>query len=456
MRYNKSVSEKTKSLLKNISKILVAVLVMLLPVFVAHSPVSASSAPVQFTIPNTRLTIKGFASPGAFVQIVDGNALVGTVLADSNGVFEKNFSAMRAGLHRFRITYQDRDGLTSDPLVQTVNVRAQSDTAVEYFLPPTLAARPVSATEGELVTFSGSTIPNAIVEISLDGGVTVLRPQSGPDGRYSISVDTTGYYFGEHNATATSSQGGLTSHQTLKEKFIILPVQSNAGNNSGALTPPIITSIDGEIESGETPILIRGTGPPNTQIIIYLNGEPIGSTFTNADGNWFFNLDVSATSQDIRAIACDGDVCSDFSNLTTVLFTGDPERCSTHRFWLSEYRYWGVDEGDGIDLNITGVSGTPPYEVILDWGDSITERFNRNSAQSYSLHHVYQRTGNYSGSISIADDTGCQYTRYFSVSVIEKPLDNRWFFGIAGGIILLAIWLRHRYHIHRKKLILAR
>ncbi len=425
----------------------------------ARIPVSASSAPVQFRVADTTLTVRGFASPGAFVQIVDGNALIGTVIADSNGVFEKDFTAMRAGLHTLRITYEDVDGVRSDPLTQTINLRAQNDTAVEYFLPPTLLVDPVSLVEGELATFRGSSIPNSIVELILDGGTTILRPQTDARGRYSISVDTTGYYFGEHGVTASSSQGGLNSVQSLRKPFIILPIESNVGDNSNgpsALTPPIIETVDGQLTSDQSPMLIRGTGPPNAQIIIYLDGEPIGSTFTNADGTWFFNVDVLANISDLRAIACFENECSDFSNLAELIYEGDPLQCTTHRFWLREYRFWNVKENDGVNLGLTGISGTPPYEIIIDWGDAVVERFNRASAQSTELHHVYGLEGSFNGSITIVDDTGCEYTRYFSVHVIEDSMDMRWLGLIGPALVLLILALRRRHHIHQKRLILAR
>jgi hypothetical protein len=442
-------------------KLLVLTLAFLLPLQTASGLVFASNAPVQFTIPDTTLTIRGFAAPGAFVQIIDGDALIGTVLADENGIFEKDFPAMTAGLHNIRISYDDSDGLPSDPISQTINVRAQSDTAVEYFLPPTLNVSPVSLVEGELVTFSGSSLPNAIVEILVDGGNTILRPQSDATGRYSITVDTTGYYFGEHSVIASASQGGLTSFQTLKKPFIVLPVESNAGQDNdgqGELLPPAIevSGQSGEVEIEEDSALLRGTAPPNTQVIIYLDGEPIGSTFSNALGVWFFNISITSPTHDVRAVACFGSQCSDFSNLIKLVFKGDIGRCSEHRFWLSDYRFWEVQENKGIDLNVTGVSGTPPYEVLVDWGDTVTERFNRNTAQSYNIHHVYDLMGQYNGRIVMVDDAGCEYERLFSVHVVEQEFDYRWFGLIGPALIVILIVLHRRHRIHRKKLILAR
>lgn len=427
----------------------------------ASSLVHASSAPVQFTIPDTTLTIKGFSSPGAFVQIIDGSSLIGTVIADKNGVFEKDFPAMRAGLHNIKISYDDVDKLASDPLSQTINIRAQSDTAVEYFLPPTLSVKPVSLVEGDIVTISGSSIPNSVVEVLLDGGTTILRPQTDARGRYSISIDTTGYYLGEHSLKATSSQGGLTSFQTLTRPFIVLPIESRAGrdNQPPQLIPP---SIDIGGEAGEVTIdqesaLLRGNAAPNSQIIIYLDGEPVGSTFANADGNWFFNIKVTANLHEVRAVSCSGDECSDFSNLIKLIYKGEIGRCSSHRFWLSEYRFWDIKERSGIDLNISGISATPPYEIVIDWGDTYVERFNRNTAQSFNVNHTYDVMGSYNGRIAIIDEDGCEYERLFTVGVIESRTDKLWLgFGAALLVGASLLLLRRRYRIHRKKLSLAR
>ena len=435
---------------------------MLVPLQVASGLVSASSAPVQFTIPDTTLTIKGFASPSAFVQIYDGNALIGTVKADRNGVFEKDFPAMTAGLHNIRISYDDIDRLTADPLSQTINIRAQNDTAVEYFLPPTLNVSPVSLVEGELLALSGSSLPNAIVEIILDGGNTILRPQTDSRGRYSIAIDTTGYYFGEHSVRASSSQGGLHSYETLRKPFIVLPVSSGGGSDTGtpgALNPPTISigSDTGEVEVDDERALLRGEAAPNTQIIIYLDGEPVGSTFSNQLGQWFFNIDITKSVHEIRAVACFGSECSDFSNLIKLIYKGEIGRCSAFRIWLSEYRFWNIPEQSGIDLEITGISGTPPYEVTIDWGDSVTERFNRNGAQSFNIHHVFEQVGSYNGRITVADETDCEYEAFFTVHVAEQVTDSRKWLGLFGPTVLASlVVLRRRHRIHRKKLILAR
>ena len=441
----------------NIARILVTFFSLLVPLQLAAIDVHASTAPAEFTIPDTTMTIKGFASPNAFVQIFDGDALIGTVVADGNGVFEKTFSAMSNGLHNIKLQYQDNNGLTSDVVSQTINIRQRSDTASEFYLPPTLSVSPRVSVEGDLVTFSGSTIPNATVEIILDGGNLILRPESDANGDYSISTDTTGFYFGIHTLRATSSQGGLKSFPTQSLDFTVNPAGQDSPSPSDAgesLAPPVITS-GGIVATDQADNLIRGTAPPNSQIIIFLDGEPIGSTFANEDGAWFFNISISGVDSHIRAIACVDNACSDYSNLLTLEFEGELDDCASFRFWMDEYRVWGLEQSDGVDLKITGISGTAPYEVLIDWGDTTTNRFSRDAGQSFNLHHVYHGYGHFNGSITMLDDTDCQYTRYFSVNVDQESFDIRTLL-IPTTILPLAWLIHHRLHLNRIRRRLAR
>lgn len=444
---------------QTIKRLLLGVLAVVLQLQLVSATAGASTAPVQFAVPDTTLQIQGFASSNAFVQIFDGDALVGTVIADANGVFNKNFPSMTSGLHNIRLQYQDASGLFSDQVSQTINVRSQSDTAVEYFLPPTVDISPSSVTEGDLVSFSGSSIPNATIEIILDGGALILRPQTDANGRYSISVDTGGYYFGKHSIRATTLQGGLKSFQSQKREFIVNPISADAQNPGTAprtLEPPVITASPIIATDSETN-LIRGTAPPYSQIIIYIDGEPVGSTFANSEGQWFFNVTILDSSSEIRVVACIENECSDLSNSVTIEFSGELGRCSTFRFWLAEYRYWGIETGNGIDVPVTGVSGIAPYEVLVDWGDQVTERFNRNDAASYKLHHVYDDTGQFNGSITMVDDSGCEYTRYFSVDVREGGWLELWMIAAASATLLISGYaIRKRFVRNQRRVKLAK
>lgn len=384
----------------------------------------ASFAPTKFTIPNTHLILKGFASPGAFVQIFDGNALIGTIVADSNGIFEKRFSAIEAGLHNIRLQFLDSKETLSDAVSQTINVRPQATTALEYFLAPTMTVDPTVVNEGELVSLFGYTLPNATVEIVLDGGATILRPQSDQTGFYSISVSTKSYYFGIHTARASAMIGGLKSYQTEKHEFTVNPQgtdNSPEPTNNGQ-QPPIILN-GGTRKTDEETNLIEGTAAAHSQIIIYMNGEPIGSTFASENGGWFFNAQLTEAISEFRAASCQANICSNFSNAIIYKFIGTFGRCSNFQFSLQDYRFFDQQKNDGLDIRATGMSGVAPYEVLIDWGDTITEHFNHDSAESVSIHHVYNETGLFNGTVTFADANGCMFNRYFSVQATDAGFD---------------------------------
>lgn len=422
---------------------------------------SGANAPVKFTVPGTSLTIKGFSSPGAFVKIFDGDTLIGTTIADGNGRFTKQFSSMSSGLHNFKMLYEDIAGNKSDTVRQTVNVRAQSETGVEYFLPPTVLVNPGSINEGGIVTISGYTIPNASVDIIIDGGSNLLNPVADKNGYYSISIKTDGYYFGNHSLNVKSKQGGLTSYQSLRRSFIILPPEDETNSQSSKVTsqaidPPIIKTNNGSIQSDDNPTLISGTALPNSQIIIFIDGEAVGSTFSGPDGRWFFNVYITKTSQVLRAITCIDDICSDYSNLAEVVFQGDINKCKDLRFMLEDYRFWAISKGKGVDVNLKSINGASPFEVLIDWGDDVTEKFNRDTDRNFSVHHIYKNVGQYNGSITLSDSEDCEYALFFSVDVQSKGVNLWLLMSITPLLLVIYIVLKHRYHLRRQQLILAR
>jgi hypothetical protein len=420
---------------------------MLAANLIAPSIVRANTAPAQFTIPDTSMTISGFASPGALVQIYDDDSLIGSVIADNQGQFSKTFPAMKSGLHRLSLSFTDENKLISDTIYDTININSQSDTAIEYFLPPTLQVLPSTVTEGGLVTFRGSTAANSTVELRLDGGNIILRPQSDVNGIYSISADTTGFYAGEHPVSAFALKGGLKSYTTEINQYKVtpIPLDSETADTPKIVQPPVIRTPSTPHNTTDNKVLIRGTAAPSSQLIIYMDSEAIGSTFSGSDGNWFFNIAISGSRHEIRAINCIENQCSDYSNILEIIFTGEFSSCELS-FKLDEYRHWGIRLNSGIDLSLVNIVGTAPYELLVDWGDTTSERFNRNDDSSFKLHHVYDELGQFNGTVTIVDADGCEYSRYFAVETTEKTTNWRWALGSipASLVVLFSLVIRER------------
>jgi len=384
--------------------------------------VLAVSNPVEFVVPDTTLTVRGQAAPGALVSIYDGNTLIGTTVANSNANFTKKFVALRSGLHNLKIEYVDKSGRKSTTVNDTVSLAFHKETAVEYFLPPTFEIIPTSVTEGGQVSFQGSTVPGAQVTVVIDGGNTVLRPQADSNGNYSVSLGTDGYFFGQHPVNVKAKFAGNNSYESEKKPFNVLPkpTESKTENQQNNLDPPIIISPESPHKTDNERLLIKGTAAPNQQIIIFIDGEPVGSTFTDSEGVWFFNLSIYSNRHEIKAITCVKSECSEFSNNLEVTFTGEFGKCADFRFVLADYRFWGVHPNEGVNLEFSQLSGEPKYTMIIDWGDQITEKFDHSDQDGFNVQHVYRQVGQFNGSVTIADNRDCIFVRSFSVDVLPK------------------------------------
>lgn len=408
------------------------VIFILLMLGSALSVSAAPNSPVELAVPDTTLTISGKASPNAIVAIYDGESLIGTVSADKSGFFTKTFVALKDGLHNIRLNYVDDQGIESTEISETVNVGFQQNTAFEYFLPPTVLVFPKSVTEGELVTIQGSSVPGATINLSIDGGNVILRPRVGPDGRYSVSFGTTDYFSGQHEVDAWAVKDSEQSYHADPLLFRVKPsLDSDSPSPAPVdvpLTPPIITSPNSPYQTETEPVLIRGTALPNIQIVIYLDGEIIGSTFSNAQGGWFFNLNITGKHQ-VKAVSCQGFQCSDFSNILLIEITGiastDPGECSDVSFLLKRYRFWNVQPNSSVSLDFFNIAGVPPFEMIIDWGNANIERFNHNSVDDLSLSTVFKQEGRFNGVVTLQDERGCTETRFFSTEVNIRDFNFR-------------------------------
>jgi hypothetical protein len=180
--------------------------------------------------------------------------------------------------------------------------------------------------------------------------------------------------------------------------------------------------------------------------LIYRDDEVVGSTFASSDGSWFFNTPLANSDHIITAVACRQEVCSKSSAPLIIHFSGDLGRCLDTSFRLSNYRYWGVKRGQGIDLNMEQIQGTPPFEILVDWGDERTERFTHNSTKSMKLNGSFDQSGRYNLSLTIADESGCVYTGYVSVDVLEESVRIDWKLAIPlfPVLILMMSWIIRR------------
>lgn len=402
------------------------------PIQVPSGTPTTLQAPINVDVPDTTLSLTGCASPNAFVTIFDGNEPAGTVVADSNGRFTKKITANQSGLHNIRLYYDDVNGRTSSIITKNISLTPHSNTAFDLLLPTTIEHEPEPVRVGNYLIFRGTTCPSALVNVTLNNNFTMAAKADQRGNWYAIA-DTEDYYIGAHTYTAVSSLNNRTSDVTQKYQF------NTAGPSAGGvpapaeLTTPVITEPVDNFLSSSPLVTFRGSGPTTTAIEIFIDGEQAGAVYTNALGEFTFQLSMFANRHVVTVRACQDKTCTDFSNEVAVRYAGNLDSCSM-RFGLGEYRFFGLAPDDGVDLLVRNLMGLPAYDVLLDWGDASVEHFNLANDDSVRLHHVYKQQGLFNGSITLKDSRGCTYTQYFTVEVARDAQTNWLWYGLIASV----------------------
>jgi hypothetical protein len=140
----------------------------------------------------------------------------------------------------------------------------------------------------------------------------------------------------------------------------------------------------------------------------------------------------------VQVRACRDNSCSELSNSVRIYYSGDLNYCSLN-FELTKYRFWGINQNSGIDLDLSFFAGNPEYDVLIDWGDANVEHLTITSSDPIKFHHVYGGLGQYNGSLTIRDSNNCTHTQYFSVVVDDSnPIPTIVLYFIPPGLI--TIW----------------
>lgn len=410
---------------------LLAALLLLLPVIAFPLKTAAQQfAPelnvdVSLGVDDTVLKITGKTSPQALVTILSDGAVIGTVTANSDGTFEKSFPSQTPGLRNVKLFAETPGGQTTDTVAENINLASHAETTLNVFLPTTLSLSASQVEQGGTITFSGATYPGASVTVVLDNNLT-QTVTAGSDGRWSLEVQTDGFYIGTHSAYAVAQdQNGDQSAPTSKRVFQVTEADDEGAGQEPAPTAPeqietpVITSPQSGQHTTQTPIEVCGLASPNAQVEIWEGGEIIGSVFANHEGEWCLTVDLSEPRHEITARACIADVCSEFSKPVVIFFDGH-EGVAGLRLTLEKYRFTGVAAGDPITLEIILEGGEPPYEASIDWGNADAETITLERSRT-PVRLTYESAGLYTGIVTARDNSGQMQTRYFSVMVVESP-----------------------------------
>ncbi|MBV4414052.1 Biofilm associated protein A, partial [Enterobacteriaceae bacterium YMB-R22] len=249
------------------------------------------------TTDDTQPELTGKGDPGNVIDIWDNGDKIGSTVVDEEG----NWSWMPEeplpeGEHELSTTETDAAGNTSEP---SPGITIEVDTT-----PPTGSTTPptvkddVGDVTGELA--SGDTTDDTQPELSGKGDPgNVIDIWDNGDKIGSTVVDEEGNWSwmpeeplpeGEHELSTTETDAaGNTS-----EPSPGITIEVDTTPPTGSTTPPTVKDdvgdVTGELASGDTtddtqPEL-SGKGDPGNVIDIWDNGDKIGSTVVDEEGNW--------------------------------------------------------------------------------------------------------------------------------------------------------------------------
>ena len=242
---------------------------------------------------DTTPTFTGLTFPGAQVDIfVDGNP-IGTTTANSSGNFTFTpGSPLALGNHQARANAQV-NGETS--ALSDIN-----DFAIDVTAPaaPTLN-KPADGevTNDRTPTFTGRAEPGADVEVFVDGDSIGTTTANG-NGDFSFTP-TASLAAGPHEAfVGATDPAGNDSPQSNTNGFRI--------DTEDPAAPGITSPAEGGSTGDSTPT-ITGTAEPGSEVIIRIDGDKVGSTTADANGNFSFTVSdaLSPGEYEVSAIAVD-------------------------------------------------------------------------------------------------------------------------------------------------------
>lgn len=206
----------------------------------------------------TQVTINGRAYPNVTVNVLIDGELVGTVRTNSRGDFTFNVEA-DPGTASVGLWANDSAGTRSATVNTAFDITQGAVTTLNGILiPPTIKASAQTVNPGATITLTGQTVPNVIVEISIDNGKKVLTGTSDAQGKYAISFDTSTVSVDTHIAKARFTTG--TSTPKIESPYgtalsLFVGVEGKATSNSDL-------NRDGKVNLIDFSILIFWWGTP--------------------------------------------------------------------------------------------------------------------------------------------------------------------------------------------------
>ncbi|MDP3993778.1 MAG: dockerin type I domain-containing protein [bacterium] len=171
------------------------------------------------------LNIKGLSSPGATLIILRNGNIVATATADNQALFETSLTGITPGLHNFGLYAIDREGIKNATYSFQKNIVHSVVSSVTAVLSPTSRLSHTIIKQGENLTASGYTMPNAEVSIWVDSKIA-RSANSNQAGFWNGIINTSALALGKHEIKVQARQGTNTSQFSILLEFEVDPEKS--------------------------------------------------------------------------------------------------------------------------------------------------------------------------------------------------------------------------------------
>lgn len=268
--------------------------------------------------------LTGTGLPGSLVEILDGDGnRIDKTTVDQNGTWT-TIGSFDPGDHdlQVRAISRMREASNADyPLVLAQGADGRG-TLTAYDLGQYALSLPSGDLTPGLLTLTGAGIAGTVVKLFANG-VEIGETTVGPDGTWSFDADLADVGDYEINGEVYDADGNLLG--AIPTQNLTLMGPALAPLVASGLTAGTFTTADGTTASG--PISWSGTGTPGSVIELYANGEKIGETVVDADGNWSFDeidadLDIDTNQFSVRMLDEDGNLIGEAVN-DELLLTAD-------------------------------------------------------------------------------------------------------------------------------------
>ncbi|MBK5143785.1 Ig-like domain repeat protein [Budviciaceae bacterium BWR-B9] len=258
-------------------------------------------------------TLNGSAEKNSTVNVYDGETLLGTTTADSNGKWTFTTDALTEGEHTFHVTATDKAGNVSQPSndfvldIDFTAPAAATDLAItDNVGAVTGALKDGDTTDDNTPTFSGQAEANGMVIIH-NGDDVIGSAKADASGNWTFTPDTLADGDYQFTTTVTDAAGNTGEasavvHITIDTSVVTVTI-TKLVDNVGDITGDIKAN---DITDDTRPEII-GDAKAGSTIKVYDGETLLGSTTADAEGNWSFTpaADLSEGAHSVTATATD-------------------------------------------------------------------------------------------------------------------------------------------------------